>query len=247
MRGILRTLALLVVVAPVGAAFGEDETAAPANPWEAIRLKYQESAYVERFKAADADGDRFVTPEEAKAAGMKWECFADSARWKNADANGDGKLSLEEAIAEKRLEVQLFRKRLYEYQERLGVLARTPGIDAREREQLLRIRNGILNGSLTPEEAQEMLAGEKVIRGLEAAAKGDGVVTAAERERLRNALNDMSRRIYAEKRDDEGTKLPPAPAKPPIVVVPKPPIVIVPKPPIPKPPIPRPLPPPRVR
>ncbi len=201
MRKLTLTVAVMVVAGIGTAAFGSE-------PWETVKIEYNAAYHAARFKAADTNADGYLSAAEARAAQLNWECFRDAARWRHADSNGDGQLSLEECLAEKRFEIVLARKGLYSYHVWLRNRLATPGIDAREREQILRIQNGIANGSLTLEEAQGLLATEKSIRDTEAAAKADGKVTAEERESLWKALNAASKNIYDEKHDTDGRQLP---------------------------------------
>lgn len=204
----LNVVAVLGMMAAAGVALADD--AAP-NPWAKIRLRYNEAYCLKRFKAADTDADGYVTREEAQAAKLNWECLRGAARWKHADTNNDGALSLAEAKGQKRFEINRIRKNIYEYDRRLRKRLLTPGIDARERYQLIRIRHGIADGSLTPDEARGLLTGERAIRKMERAAKSDGKVTVEERQDLHKALSRMSAAIYKQRHDDEGKKLPPLP------------------------------------
>ena len=206
---VVAALGMLAAAEAALAGWSADD-AAP-NPWAKIRLRYNEAYCLKRFKAADTDADGYVTREEARAAKLGWECLRGAARWKHADTNGDGALSLAEAKGQKRFEISRIRKNIYEYDQRLRKRLLTPGIDARERYQLIRIRHGIADGSLTPEEARGLLAGERAIHEMERAAKSDGKVTIGERQDLHKALTRMSAAIYKQRHDDEGKQLPPLP------------------------------------
>lgn len=79
----------------------------------------------------------------------------------------------------------------------------TPGIDAREAAQSIRIESGRLTGSLTAREAARLQDEQEHIRRMEAKAKADGVVTERERERIRNAQNVAAQHIRKEKTDGD--------------------------------------------
>lgn len=77
--------------------------------------------------------------------------------------------------------------------------AHTPGVDARQARQDLRIDNGIASGALTPAEAANLTAGQHRIDRMENRFKADGVVTGRERARLHHAQDRQSRKIYRKK------------------------------------------------
>lgn len=79
----------------------------------------------------------------------------------------------------------------------------TPGIDKREANQQLRIRQGVDSGSLNKREAARLKRGEKRIGRMEEKARADGNVTPQERKRLHRAENVESKRIYREKHDKQ--------------------------------------------
>jgi hypothetical protein len=72
-------------------------------------------------------------------------------------------------------------------------------IDRREYNQERRIERGVRDGSLTRREYYRLEAEQARIRGLEARARRDGVVTPYERYELRRAQNEASRDIYRER------------------------------------------------
>lgn len=80
----------------------------------------------------------------------------------------------------------------------------TPGTDRREREQQMRIQEGVASGALTPREAAKLEAEQARIRAKEQAMKADGVVTKQERKELQRDLNRISRHIAKEKHDKQG-------------------------------------------
>ena len=83
----------------------------------------------------------------------------------------------------------------------LPAMADTPRLDAREQNQRERIAQGIRSGELTRPEARRLVRGEVRLHRHERIAKSDGVVTRAERYRLQQHADRMSRRIYRQKHD----------------------------------------------
>ena len=80
---------------------------------------------------------------------------------------------------------------------------RTPGVNARQRGQQQRIRQGTRSGELTAEERSKLESEEKALQTEKQAYKADGVVTAAERKDLHQDQNQISKDIYREKHDAE--------------------------------------------
>jgi len=72
----------------------------------------------------------------------------------------------------------------------------SPGIDRREREQAQRIRQGLRDGSLTPQEARRLWAEQRRIHGAEARMNADGRLSPQERGRLNAMQNQANRDIY---------------------------------------------------
>lgn len=70
------------------------------------------------------------------------------------------------------------------------------GIDQREREQAARIRQGLRDGSLTPQEAQRLWAEQRRIRGAEGRMMADGSLSPQEQARLTAMQNRAGRDIY---------------------------------------------------
>ena len=77
----------------------------------------------------------------------------------------------------------------------------TPGINARQRNEQTRIRQGVRSGELTRPEAARLRAREADIRQDKRAAKADGVVTRDERQDIRQDERQASRAIYRQKHD----------------------------------------------
>ena len=85
-----------------------------------------------------------------------------------------------------------------------GPLA-TPRIDQRQANQEKRIDQGVASGQLTGREAVRLERREGKIAVDKAKAKADGVVTPAERRRLRREENRASKAIYRQKHDRQTT------------------------------------------
>lgn len=81
---------------------------------------------------------------------------------------------------------------------------KTPGIDAREKAQKERIKEGIKSGELTRREVRRLAAEQKKIWVDE--AKSDGKVTKRERAKLGKELNKASRDIARQKHDRQKRK-----------------------------------------
>lgn len=78
---------------------------------------------------------------------------------------------------------------------------KTPLIDAREKNQKARIKQGVKSGELTRRETKRLVAEQKKIKRDEAKAKSDGTVTPQERKRLSREQNRASKDIYKQKHD----------------------------------------------
>jgi hypothetical protein len=81
-------------------------------------------------------------------------------------------------------------------------------IDRREYSQEKRIQQGVRNGSLTRYEYQRLEAEQARIRGLEARARRDGIITPYERYELRRAQDEASRHIRRERHDADRRSYP---------------------------------------
>lgn len=79
----------------------------------------------------------------------------------------------------------------------------TPVVDAREKNQHERIKDGVQSGELTKKEAVHARADQRHIKHAEAKAKADGVVTPAERALLDAKQDKASKRIYKNKHDGQ--------------------------------------------
>lgn len=78
---------------------------------------------------------------------------------------------------------------------------KTPLIDARQKEQKARIKQGVKSGELTRHETKRLAVEQKKIKRDEAKAKSDGKVTPQERKRLLHEQNRASKDIYKQKHD----------------------------------------------
>lgn len=86
-----------------------------------------------------------------------------------------------------------------------GALAR---VEQRQDNQAKRIQHGIARGFLTPEETARLRSQQQAIEQMEQQFMGDGRLSRDEFAKLRAALNDASRMIWAEKHDGEGRTMP---------------------------------------
>ena len=79
----------------------------------------------------------------------------------------------------------------------------TPVVTERQDNQKARIHQGVKSGELTRHEAAKLRAEQRRIRAEKRMAKADGVVTPAERAKLRRDQNRASRDIYRQKHDEQ--------------------------------------------
>ncbi|MBI1804288.1 MAG: hypothetical protein HY033_03250 [Ignavibacteriae bacterium] len=75
----------------------------------------------------------------------------------------------------------------------------TPQVDAREKNQQERIKEGVKSGELTGGETRRLEAEQGKIKADEMNAKADGKVTPAERRHIKREQNRASRHIYKKK------------------------------------------------
>ena len=85
----------------------------------------------------------------------------------------------------------------------LAASAQTPVINARQRNERARIRQGVRSGELTRTEAARMRGREAGITAEKRAARADGVVTRGERRDIRRTETSASRAIYRQKHDGQ--------------------------------------------
>ncbi len=78
---------------------------------------------------------------------------------------------------------------------------KTPGVDARQKVQKERIKDGVKSGELTKHEVKKLAREQKKIKRHEVKAKADGEVTKRERAKLQKEQNRSSRHIAREKND----------------------------------------------
>lgn len=83
----------------------------------------------------------------------------------------------------------------------LAHAAGTPVLDQAQQHQRARIGQGIHSGELTRPETRYLVRQQARLHRHEAAARSDGVVTPAERHRLRHHARHTSRSIYRQKHD----------------------------------------------
>ncbi len=74
-------------------------------------------------------------------------------------------------------------------------------MNRRERQQLIRIRQGLAQGDLTSREAAQLLANHRTIRRAEFTARADGRVNRKEQMRLRRMQARANARIYWQRHD----------------------------------------------
>lgn len=82
-------------------------------------------------------------------------------------------------------------------------------VNARERHQDQRMKQGAQSGQLTREEMQQLKQERRTIRQEEKAYRSDGRLNKEERKDLQQDLNQMSKDIYQEKHDGD-VRTPPA-------------------------------------
>ena len=75
----------------------------------------------------------------------------------------------------------------------------TPQINRTQKNQQLRIHQGVKSGELTRREARKLENQQKAIRYNKRIAKANGVVTSGERKQIRNEQNRASKNIYMKK------------------------------------------------
>ncbi|GAA4508932.1 hypothetical protein GCM10023172_41850 [Hymenobacter ginsengisoli] len=85
----------------------------------------------------------------------------------------------------------------------LAATAQTPILNARERTERARIRQGVRSGELTRPEAARLRGREAGITAEKRAARADGNVTAGERRDIRRTENRASRAIHRQKHDGQ--------------------------------------------
>jgi hypothetical protein len=82
----------------------------------------------------------------------------------------------------------------------------TPRVDARERRQQARIKQGVKSGELTKGETRRLEAQQGKIKADEMVAKSDGKVTPAERKQLTREQNRANRKIHRLKNNSKVQK-----------------------------------------
>lgn len=85
----------------------------------------------------------------------------------------------------------------------LAASAQTPALNATQRNERARIRQGVRSGELTRPEAARMRGREAGITAEKRAARADGIVTRGERRDIRHDEKSTSRAIYHQKHDSQ--------------------------------------------
>jgi hypothetical protein len=78
---------------------------------------------------------------------------------------------------------------------------RDPGVNHRQHNQQVRIREGVKSGELTRRETHRLREEQRDVRQLERAYKSDGTLTRAERVDLHHEQNQAGRDIRRQKHD----------------------------------------------
>ena len=78
----------------------------------------------------------------------------------------------------------------------------TPKVDKRQKNQKVRIVDGVRDGELTRAETANLAKDQRELRRMERRAKRDGKVTARERARLQRKQNQNSRKIARKKNNN---------------------------------------------
>lgn len=76
-----------------------------------------------------------------------------------------------------------------------------PGVRHTQKNQTMRIQQGVRNGELTRHETQQLVREQKHIRHEKRLARADGQVTRRERKHIRHEQRVASRDIYRQKHD----------------------------------------------
>ena len=77
----------------------------------------------------------------------------------------------------------------------------TPVADQRQKQQVVRIADGVQSGELTRHERKELMRQQRHINRKEHRAKADGVVTPAEKASINRSQRRANRNIYIQKHD----------------------------------------------
>ena len=83
---------------------------------------------------------------------------------------------------------------------------KTPGVRKRQRNQQVRIRQGVRSGELTKGETRRLEHEQKEINQEKKEARADGTVTAEERKDIHKEQNQASRHIYRAKHNRRDRK-----------------------------------------
>jgi len=77
----------------------------------------------------------------------------------------------------------------------------TPKVSDKQKNQTVRIKEGVRTGELTRGEAAAMAKDQKELKRMKRRTKVDGVVTRKERALLHKKANSNSKKIYRQKND----------------------------------------------
>jgi len=200
------TTRLVALLASVIAMAGLAEAAARVP--RAPRAKVREGVQGSRIRDGAKDGS--LTKGEAGKLIQEQKRIRDMAK----DVTSDGEVTLKEKAllerAQDKASADVFSER-HDAQGTMGPVLDhdhwkvwSPGVNARERNQALRIAQGVRSGSLTADETKTLLGMEADIRKTERELKSDGVLTLAERKTLHQALTDASQAIFDLKHNGDG-------------------------------------------
>jgi hypothetical protein len=174
-------------------SFAVIASAQTATPVVNARQKNQK----ERIKDGVQNG------ELTKAEAEKLRAQQANIRQAEAKAKADGTVTAEERAKldakQDKASTRIYNNK-HDAQTRPAQPA-TPVVDAREKSQHDRIKDGVQSGELTKAEAEKARAEQANIKRAEAKAKSDGTVTAAERAKLDAKQDKASKRIFKNKHD----------------------------------------------
>jgi hypothetical protein len=198
---------LVALIVSVVAMAGLADAAARAPRVRPPRAKVREGAQADRIRDGVKDGS--LTKGETGKLIQEQKKVRDMAK----DVTSDGEVTLKEKAlldrAQDKASADIFGER-HDAEGTMGPVLDpdrwkvwSPGVNARERNQALRIAQGIRSGSLTADETKTLLGMEADIRKTEREMKSDGVLTLDERKTLHQELNEASKAIFDLKHDGD--------------------------------------------
>ena len=168
------------------------------------RFQKRQGTQAARIEAGVKDGS--LTKGEAGKMIRRQKQIGDMAK----EAASDGKVTAREKVGLERAQDRASRGIARERHDGQGEMGPKPdwkvwdpGVNKRQRRQRHRIGQGIKSGSLTKEEAKELIGKERDLNKLERELKSDGKLTKDERKQLHEELDALSKSIFEEKHDDE--------------------------------------------